>query len=91
MKRRHLHIDRVIFVGKEANNIDDQPLDVWQAQVFVNKQEIMDNDTGINSEMGRKVGIAYRDTLKRIRDKIRRTGYINLNAKFMRELADKLV
>ncbi len=42
MKRRHIHADSVILIGKEVNNIDDQPLDVGQAQVFINKQEIMD-------------------------------------------------
>jgi hypothetical protein len=44
----------------------------------------------LTPEMARKVGIAYRGTLNRIQDKIKRTGDINLNAKFMRELADKL-
>jgi len=29
-------------IGKETNNIDDQPSDIWQAQVFLNKQEIME-------------------------------------------------
>jgi hypothetical protein len=90
MIRRHIHADSVVLIGKEANNIDDQPLDIYQAQVFINKQEIMDKILQLDAEMGRRVGIAYRGTLKRIQDKIRLTGDINLNARFMRGLADKL-
>jgi hypothetical protein len=90
LKRRHIHADSVVLIGKEANNIDDQPLEIYPAQVFVNKQEIMEKIMELTPEMARKVGIAYRGTLNRIQDKIKRTGDINLNAKFMRELADKL-
>ncbi len=91
MKRRHIHADSVILIGKEANNIDDQPLDIWQAQVFVNKQDIMDKILELTPDTARKVGVAYRGTLKRIQDTIRLTGEINLNARFMRNLADKLI
>jgi len=91
MKRRHIHADNVVLIGKEANNIDDQPLEIYPAQIFVNKQEIMDKIMELTPEMGRKVGIAYRGTLNRIQDRIRTTGDINLNARFMRKLADKLM
>lgn len=90
MERRHIHADSVVLVGKEANNIDDQALDIGQAQVFVKKQEIMDKILQLDAEMGRKVGIPYRGTLKRIQDRIRESGDINLNARFMRGVADKL-
>jgi hypothetical protein len=33
-----VHADGAIYIGKEANNIDDQPLEIWQAQVFLNKR-----------------------------------------------------
>jgi hypothetical protein len=44
----------------------------------------------LTPEEGEKAGIAYRGTLKRLQDRIRRLG-INLNAKFMKELANKLM
>jgi hypothetical protein len=91
LKRRHIHADSVVLIGKEANNIDDQTLEIYSAQLFLNKQEIMDKILELTPEMERKVGIAYRGTLKRIQDTIRLTGDINLNAKFMRKLADKLM
>jgi len=40
---KHIYADSVIYIGKEANNIDEQALDVKKAQEFVNKQEIMDS------------------------------------------------
>lgn len=91
LKRRHIHTDSVVLIGKEANNIDDQPLEIYPAQIFVNKQEILDKIMELTPEMGRKLGIAYRGTLKRTQDKIMLTGDINLNARFMRELANKLM
>ncbi len=33
--------DLVIYIGKEANNIDEQALEVDKVQLFVNKEEIM--------------------------------------------------
>ena len=91
LERKHIDIDKAIYLGKEANGIDEQELDVWKPQVFLNKQHIMNKILELTPEAGRKVGIAYRGTLKRIQDKIKRTGDINLNAKFMKELVDKLV
>ena len=90
MKRRHIHADGAVLVGKEANNLDDQALDIGQAQVFINKKEIMDKIMQLDAAMGRKVGIPYRGTLKRIQDRIRESGDINLNARFMVGVADKL-
>ncbi|KGK97877.1 hypothetical protein LI82_08945 [Methanococcoides methylutens] len=40
LERRHVHADGVVYIGKEANNIDKQELDVRQAQVFVDEDEI---------------------------------------------------
>jgi len=34
LKRKHIHVDGVIYIEKEANNIDDQALKVNEAQVF---------------------------------------------------------
>lgn len=55
------------------------------------KQEFIDKMLQLTPETGRKIGIPYRVTLKRIKDKIRLTGDINLNARFMRGEANKLI
>ncbi|WP_440951591.1 hypothetical protein [Methanococcoides sp. FTZ1] len=41
LERKHVHSDGVVYIGKEANNIDEQELDVKQAQVFVNEEKLM--------------------------------------------------
>jgi hypothetical protein len=89
--REHVYADGVIYIGKEANNINEQALDVDKVQLFVNKRDIMDKILQFTSEIARKVSIAYRGTLKRLQDRIKQTGDINLNVKFMRELADELM
>ncbi|NPE31474.1 hypothetical protein HNV12_26655 [Methanococcoides sp. SA1] len=65
-------------------------MDIYQAQVFINKQDVMDKILQLTPEMGRMAGIPYRGTLKRIQDKVRETRDINLNARLMRKLVDKL-
>lgn len=40
LERKCIHSDGVVYIGKEANNIDEQELDVKQAQVFVNEEEL---------------------------------------------------
>ena len=40
LERRDIQVDEVIHIGKEANNIDEQPLKIIKAQIFRDKQSI---------------------------------------------------
>ena len=40
LERKHVHVDGVVYIWKEANNIDEQALDVAKSQVFVNEEEL---------------------------------------------------
>ncbi|WP_269479036.1 hypothetical protein [Methanococcoides burtonii] len=40
MKCRHIYADSVVYIGKEANNIDNQKLDVKKAQIFADVEVI---------------------------------------------------
>jgi hypothetical protein len=40
LEKKHVHADGVVYIGKEANNIDEQELNVKQAQAFVDEEEI---------------------------------------------------
>jgi hypothetical protein len=91
LERRHVYADSILYIGKEANNIDEEELELERAQTFIDEESIKRKILELTPETGRKVGIAYRGTLKRLQDKIKQTGDINFNAKFMRELANKLV
>lgn len=38
LERRHIHTTDIIHIGKEANNIDDEPLDGGSVQVFIDQE-----------------------------------------------------
>ncbi|KXS43143.1 MAG: DNA-directed DNA polymerase B [Methanolobus sp. T82-4] len=40
MERKHVHAESVIYIGKEANNIDEQALEVKKAQEFINEKAV---------------------------------------------------
>lgn len=35
LKRLEIPADGLVYIGKEANNIEDQPLEVTKLQVFI--------------------------------------------------------
>jgi hypothetical protein len=39
LERRHIHISEIIHIGKEANNIEDEPLETGNVQVFRNQEK----------------------------------------------------
>jgi hypothetical protein len=39
LERKHIHVLEIVHIGKEANNIEDEPLDVGSVQVFRNEEK----------------------------------------------------
>ena len=78
LERKHIHVDGVVYIGKEANNIDEQALKVREAQVFVNEEELKKKILALTPKEAREIGIKYRSTLKKIKDKIKSGENINL-------------
>jgi len=39
LERRHIHVSEIIHIGKEANNIEDEPLEMGNIQVFRNEEK----------------------------------------------------
>ena len=56
LERKHIQADGLVYIGKEANNIEDQPLDVIEPQVFINEEEIK-KILALTPEEARKIGI----------------------------------
>jgi hypothetical protein len=81
LERKHIQPDGLVYIGKEANNIENQPLDVIGAQVFINEEEIQQKILALTPEEARKLGIKHRSTLKRMKDRIMKEGKINLDTK----------
>jgi hypothetical protein len=39
MEKRHIHVEEIVHIGKEANNIEDEPLEGGNVQVFKNEEK----------------------------------------------------
>ncbi|WP_135605192.1 hypothetical protein [Methanococcoides sp. NM1] len=87
MKRRYIHVDGVVYIGKEANSIDEQELNVKQAQVFINKQEIMQRILSISQKQAESLGVS-RSTFQGIKKRIRETGDVNLYTPAVRRVVE---
>lgn len=58
LERKHIQVDGLVYIGKEANNIEEQPLDVEKPQVFINEEEIKNFILALTPEEARKIGIS---------------------------------
>lgn len=86
LERRNIQADGLVYIGKEANNIEDQPLDVTGAQVFINEEEVKRIILALTPEEARKLGIKHRSTLKRMKDRILNYGEVNLKNLVMKQI-----
>jgi len=77
LNRKDVQADGFIHIGKEANNIDEQPLKKTDAQVFRDKHIICERILTIRQCDAEKAGVD-RKTFQRIKDRIRKNNKINL-------------
>ena len=88
LEKKSIQADGLVYIGKEANNIEDQPLDITKSQVFINEEEIKQKILALTPEEARKLGIKHRSTLKRMKDRIMKGGKINLKTRVISKLVD---
>ncbi|WP_292464328.1 hypothetical protein [Methanolobus sp.] len=69
LERKHIVADSVIYIGKEANNIDEQALDVKKAQEFINEKAVYDFILNLTPERARQLGIKHRSALAYLKKK----------------------
>ncbi|WP_292467376.1 hypothetical protein [Methanolobus sp.] len=70
---------------KEANNIDEQALDVKKAQEFINKQEIMSNILQMSQSEAEALGVS-RSRFQGMKKRIKENGDLNLNTPAVKRL-----
>lgn len=68
LERKHVVADGVIHIGKEANSVDEQALDVKRSQVFMNEREYREEILNMSYKEGERRGI-NRGTLWRMKKK----------------------
>jgi len=90
LTRKQVHVEGVVYIGEEANNIDEQAFDVKKSQVFVNVEELKMKILAFTSKQAREVGVG-RSTLKSIKDRIRSGKEINLKTKGVENFISKLI
>ncbi|WP_342304323.1 hypothetical protein [Methanolobus sp. ZRKC5] len=78
LERKHVHADSIVYIGKEANNIDEQELNVEQAQEFINKDQEMQRILNITVSEAKDMGVP-KTTLWDMQKRINDTGNLNLN------------
>ena len=69
LERKHVHVDGVVYIGKEANNIDEQALDITRYQVFVDEKSVYDFILNLTPEKAREIGIKHRSALAYLKKK----------------------
>jgi hypothetical protein len=72
LERRHVQADSIVYIGKEANNIDEQALDVRKAQEFINENAVYDFILNLTPERARELGIKHRSALAYLKKKQRK-------------------
>ncbi|WP_440952202.1 hypothetical protein [Methanococcoides sp. FTZ1] len=85
LDRKHVHADGVVYIGKEANNIDEQGLEVMQAQEFVNEEEIKQLILNLRPKEAKEYGIKHRSDLIRLK-KNATEGKLNFRSQLVRGL-----
>ena len=85
LERKHVHADGVVYIGKEANNIDEQELDVTKAQEFLNEEDIKRKILEMPQKEAERLGVG-RSTFQGIKKGIREDRKLNLNTIAIKKL-----
>jgi hypothetical protein len=89
LKRRDLVVEDVVHIRKEANNIDDQVLDIRKAQMFRDKAVIIERILALPQKKAEEYGVDRR-TFRRIKQRIQEDEDFNLNTVAVRRLLSKI-
>ena len=87
LERKHVHAYGIVYIGKEANNIDEQPLDITRSQVFVDEKSVYDFILNLTPEKAREIGIKHRSALAYLKKKAKEEN-LNFKARNVRKLVN---
>jgi hypothetical protein len=86
--RKRIHVSEVAHIGKEANNIEDEPLDGGIVQVFRDEEKERRRIIEMRQCDAEKAGVD-RKTFQRIKERIR-GGEINIDTPALKRLTRAL-
>ncbi|KLK87256.1 DNA polymerase [Methanoculleus sediminis] len=87
LARRPVDAQGVIYIGKEANKIDEQPLSVLEPQIFRDKDATMQQILAMSTAEAEMRGVG-REAFRQIKRRITESGDINLNTPAVKRLID---
>ncbi|MDR6223515.1 hypothetical protein [Methanococcoides alaskense] len=87
LERKHAQADEVVYIGKEANSIDEQELDVKKAQEFINEKRVYDFVLKLTPEKAREIEIKHRSALAYLKKKAKE-GDLNFKSRNVRNVID---
>lgn len=70
LERKQVHTHGILYIGKEANNIDEEELELQRAQKFIDEEGFKQWVLALTPKDAREFGIKHRSTLKRMKDSI---------------------
>lgn len=85
LERKHVQADGVVYIGKEANSIDEQELDVKKAQEFIDVEEIKRKILEMPQKEAERLGVG-RNTFQGIKKRLKESGKLNLNTTAVKKL-----
>ncbi|WP_342305897.1 hypothetical protein [Methanolobus sp. ZRKC5] len=88
LERRHLKPSGCVYIGKEANKIEMQELESNTVEMYHDIEKIREFVIGLTPAEAREIGIKYRSTLKKLKDRVKEEDF-NLNTKEMRNILEK--
>lgn len=74
-----------MYIGKEANKVEMQELERNIVEMYHDIEKIREFVLGLTPAEARKIGIKYRSTLKKLKDRVRE-GEFNMDTKEMRKI-----
>ncbi|MDA0524105.1 hypothetical protein [Methanococcoides alaskense] len=90
MERKHVQADSVIYIGKEANNIEMQELESNTVETYHDIEKLREFVLNLTPVEAREIGIKYRSTLKKLQDRVRE-GDFNRNTKEIRKIINNII
>ncbi|WMW25063.1 hypothetical protein RE474_13425 [Methanolobus sediminis] len=89
LQRRHLTPTGCMYIGKEANKVEMQELESNTIETYPDIEKIREYVLNITPAEARKIGIKYRSTLKKLKERVQEEDF-NLNTKEMRKVLESL-
>ena len=90
LKRKHIVADGVVHIGKEANSVNEQALDVKRSQVFVNELELREFIQNISYSDWGKLGYS-KGTLHNLKQNAKSGSPITMNNRVRERIKNNLM